>query len=258
MNGRGHQRPDRHPQGGRPRHHRDLPAATRTTLATTSASFKQTVQKAATTTVLVSSATPVGVRPVGDVHGHRLGSSCRAAARPRGGSRSRTALPVGHVLAGGGRRHIHDLQARVATHSITAVYGGSTSYLAAPRRSSPRRSNQSPTSTTLVVIGNPSVYGQSVTFTATVTAASPGSGTPTGTRDLQRRHDRPRHRHPQRRPAKRRSPPPLDVGNALDHGDLRRRCQLLGQHPTLGQTVDQAATKTSLTSTPLSRCTASR
>ena len=41
--------------------------------------------------------------------------------------------------------------------------------------------NQDSTTTKVTSSANPSVYGQSVTFTATVKAASPGSGTPTGT-----------------------------------------------------------------------------
>src|SRR6185437_2356560 len=41
------------------------------------------------------------------------------------------------------------------------------------------------TTTTLVSSANPSGYGQSVTFTATVSANAPGSGTPTGTVQFQ-------------------------------------------------------------------------
>ena len=41
--------------------------------------------------------------------------------------------------------------------------------------------NQDVTATKVTSSANPSVFGQSVTFTATVKAASPGSGTPTGT-----------------------------------------------------------------------------
>ena len=48
--------------------------------------------------------------------------------------------------------------------------------------------NQDATTTKLVSSANPSVFGQSVTFTATVSAASPGSGTPTGTVDILRRN----------------------------------------------------------------------
>ena len=73
----------------------------------------------------------------------------------------------------------------VGSHTITAVYNGDAS----------DASSTSPTVTQLVNAAikvnasavvtsslNPSVFGQSVTFTATVSAASPpGPGTPTGT-----------------------------------------------------------------------------
>src|SRR5207237_2563423 len=41
--------------------------------------------------------------------------------------------------------------------------------------------NQDGTTTAVVSSANPAVFGQTVTFTATVSAAGPGSGTPTGT-----------------------------------------------------------------------------
>ena len=41
--------------------------------------------------------------------------------------------------------------------------------------------NRAGTTTALTSSANPSVYGQAVTFTATVAAVSPGGGTPTGT-----------------------------------------------------------------------------
>ena len=41
--------------------------------------------------------------------------------------------------------------------------------------------NQASTTTAMAASVNPSVYGQSVTFTASVVAVAPGSGTPTGT-----------------------------------------------------------------------------
>src|SRR5207249_396675 len=41
--------------------------------------------------------------------------------------------------------------------------------------------NKSYTTTSLASSFNPSVFGQSVTFTAMVSAASPGAGTPSGT-----------------------------------------------------------------------------
>jgi hypothetical protein len=71
---------------------------------------------------------------------------------------------------------------------ITAVYDGGFDALSggldfAPSSSLSLTENVSQTATTSKVVSsrNPSVFGQSVTFTATIKAAAPGSGTPTGT-----------------------------------------------------------------------------
>jgi hypothetical protein len=69
----------------------------------------------------------------------------------------------------------------VATHSITAVYGGDTNFTTSTSSALSQVVNQASTTTTLTSSANPSLYGQSVTFTATVAAVSPGSGTPSGT-----------------------------------------------------------------------------
>ena len=45
----------------------------------------------------------------------------------------------------------------------------------------PHTVNKAATKTTVASSHNPSVFGQSVTFTTTVAAVAPGSGTPTGT-----------------------------------------------------------------------------
>ncbi len=68
----------------------------------------------------------------------------------------------------------------VASHTITATYNGNQYYLGS-YASLTQVVNQDGTTTTVSSSVNPSVYGQMVTFTATVAAASPGSGTPTGT-----------------------------------------------------------------------------
>jgi len=68
----------------------------------------------------------------------------------------------------------------VATHSITAVYGGDGNFTTSTSSALSQAVNQDPTSTALSSSVNPSLYGQSVTFTATVTANAPGSGTPSG------------------------------------------------------------------------------
>ena len=69
----------------------------------------------------------------------------------------------------------------VTSHSISAVYGGDSSFGGSTSSSITQTVNQASSATTLVSSANPSVYGQSVTFTATVSTVSPGSGTPTGT-----------------------------------------------------------------------------
>jgi hypothetical protein len=69
----------------------------------------------------------------------------------------------------------------VGAHSITGVYSGNASY---GRSTSPALShtvNKASSSTTVSSSHDPSAFGQSVTFTASVAAVSPGSGTPAGT-----------------------------------------------------------------------------
>jgi hypothetical protein len=72
----------------------------------------------------------------------------------------------------------------VATHPITAVYAGDGTFPGSTSGILNQVVNKASTSTVVAVTGSPS-YGQSVSFTATVTAVSPGSGTPTGTVQFQ-------------------------------------------------------------------------
>jgi len=60
-------------------------------------------------------------------------------------------------------------------------YNGSTDFNTSTSGVLAQTVNKATTKTTLVSSHNPSVFGQSVTFTATVAAVAPGSGTPTGT-----------------------------------------------------------------------------
>lgn len=62
--------------------------------------------------------------------------------------------------------------------SITAVYGGDQNFAGSTSAVLSQTVNQDGTTTTLASSVNPSDVGQSVTFTATITANSPGSGTP--------------------------------------------------------------------------------
>ncbi len=69
----------------------------------------------------------------------------------------------------------------VGSHPITAVYGGDTTYAGSTSPIVNQVVNKADTTTALISSVNPSTVGQAVTFTATVTAVAPGSGTPTGT-----------------------------------------------------------------------------
>jgi hypothetical protein len=66
-----------------------------------------------------------------------------------------------------------------ATHSITAVYGGNANFATSTSVALTQTVNTAATTTAVASSVNPSVFGQSVTFTATVTSGA--GGTPTGT-----------------------------------------------------------------------------
>src|SRR4029077_8203984 len=71
----------------------------------------------------------------------------------------------------------------VATHTITASYNGDGNFLTSSGSDSgtPEVVNKASSSTAVSSSPNASVFGQVVTFTATVSAVSPGAGTPGGT-----------------------------------------------------------------------------
>src|SRR5439155_1886092 len=68
----------------------------------------------------------------------------------------------------------------VATHSISTVYAGDGNFNSSTSTALSQGISKAGTSTAVVSSANPSVWGQSVTFTATVSASAPGAGTPTG------------------------------------------------------------------------------
>ena len=67
------------------------------------------------------------------------------------------------------------------SHTISGVYSGDANFNPSTSPNLTQTVNQDATTTSLSSSANPSVSGQSVTFTATVTANPPGAGTPTGT-----------------------------------------------------------------------------
>ena len=66
-------------------------------------------------------------------------------------------------------------------HSITATYAGDSSFQTSTSKVFKQTINQNSTTTLLTTSANPNTYGQPVSFTATVTSATPGGPTPTGT-----------------------------------------------------------------------------
>jgi len=69
----------------------------------------------------------------------------------------------------------------VGGHSITATYSGDTNFTASTSAVLTQTVNKANTTTTVASSANPSTFGQSVTFTATVTVVAPGAGSPSGT-----------------------------------------------------------------------------
>ncbi|OAI45750.1 hypothetical protein AYO44_12490, partial [Planctomycetaceae bacterium SCGC AG-212-F19] len=73
-----------------------------------------------------------------------------------------------------------------SSHQITAVYGGTTNFVTSTSTAVPYTVNQASTTTTLSPSpASPSVLGQSVAFSGTVSVSGLGSGTPTGNVQLQ-------------------------------------------------------------------------
>lgn len=140
------------------------------------------VSQASTTTTLTSSSST-------SVHGQSVTFTAVVAAVPPGGG-----TPAGTVdfmdgttqvgtgaLDSTGTATFSTSSLSVGTHSITAVYPGDTNYITSTSSALSHVVNQATTTTTLTSGTNPSVYGQSVTFTAVVAPVSPGAGTPPGT-----------------------------------------------------------------------------
>jgi hypothetical protein len=85
---------------------------------------------------------------------------------------------LGSTALSGGSAQFSTSSLAAGSHSITASYGGDSTYVNSTSSALTQTVNGASTSTSLGSSPNPSSYGQSVTFTATVTS---GSGTPTGT-----------------------------------------------------------------------------
>ena len=131
-----------------------------------------------TTTSLVAPASPT-------VYGQAVVLSVTVAA-PAGGTPSGTvkfydgAMSLGSKTLSGGTASLTVTTLGAGTHALTAVYQGKAQFAASTSPAVAQIITQASTTTTLTSSLNPAPKGQTVTFTAVVSAMAPGGGTPTG------------------------------------------------------------------------------
>src|SRR4030081_1878747 len=139
--------------------------ASTTTAVTASSANPSVFGHTVTFTATVSAMSPGAGTPTGAVQFFVGGASLGTPVALSGGSAtspSISSLPVG-------------------TSAISASYSGDVNFTGSASPSFTQTVNKDATTTAVVSSANPSLFGQSVTFTATVSANSPGAGTPSGT-----------------------------------------------------------------------------
>jgi hypothetical protein len=87
---------------------------------------------------------------------------------------------VGTGTLSGGKATFSTTALAPGSYSITVSYGGDSNFTGSTSTVLTQTVNHDATTSKVTSSANPSVFGESVTFTATVTAKSPGAGTPTG------------------------------------------------------------------------------
>lgn len=146
----------------------------------TSATFSQTVNPSSTTTAVSSSVNPT-------VFGQAVKFTATVSAlAPGAGSATGSvtfmdgASSLGTVALSGGAANLTTATLIVATHNVSAVYSGDSNFTTS---TSPGFAQTVNKDNTLMGLNSPSpsVFGQPVMFTATMSAIAPGSGIPTGT-----------------------------------------------------------------------------
>jgi len=149
--------------------------------SSTSSALTQTVNKGNASTVLTSSANPA-VKGQTVTFTATVTATSPASGTPTGtvtfkdGS---TTLGTG-TLDAAGKATFSTASLSVAAHSITAVYGGDANFNTSTSAAFTQTVSKAGSSTVVTSSLNPSTFGQSVTFTVTVSAVSPGSRVPTG------------------------------------------------------------------------------
>ncbi|MGA2966658.1 MAG: Ig-like domain repeat protein [Terriglobales bacterium] len=144
---------------------------------TTSNTVKQVVkkvEKAKTAIALSSSANP-------STYGEAVTFTAVVTPAPPDGETvtfKRGATVLGTGTLSGGSASLTTSALPLGKSTITAVYGGDSNFASSTSNAVKQVVNKYATTTTLVSSPNPSVYGQAVTWTATVTSSGPN--TPTG------------------------------------------------------------------------------
>jgi large repetitive protein len=87
---------------------------------------------------------------------------------------------LGSGTLSGGEASLSTTSLSLGAHSIEAVYAGNGDFNGSTSSTAGQAVEKDATFTVIGTSANPSVFGQLVTFTATVNANAPGSGTPTG------------------------------------------------------------------------------
>jgi len=84
------------------------------------------------------------------------------------------------ILDASGQATLNTSALTVGSHSITVEYQGDANFNTATSPALTQQVDKADTTTALTSSSSPSTYGQSVSFTATVSAVPPGGGTPDG------------------------------------------------------------------------------
>jgi MYXO-CTERM domain-containing protein len=152
--------------------------------ASASAAFAQTVNKSSTTTAVASSVNPT------ITGGSTTFTATVTATAPGAGTRTGTAaFKDGATVLGtvainaAGVATFSTSALAVGTHTITVDYSGDANFAVSTSPAVNQVVNQDGASVAVASSVNPSTYGTSTTFTATVTSVGSG-GTPTGNVDF--------------------------------------------------------------------------
>ena len=212
--------------------------------------LNQTVNKANTSTSLVSSANP-------SKFGQSVTFTATVVRIPAGSGtptgtvtfkEGATTLGTG-TLNGSGVATFTTSTLSVASHSITAEYGGDGNFNTSTSSALTQVVQKSDTSTALSSSVNPSKFGQSVTFTATVTATAPGQELPrarSSSSMARRLWGRARSTDPARRPCRRQRSP--SATHSITAKYLGNSNYNESTSSALSQVVQKADTTTSVTS----------